>query len=32
LLALLHAQATWLATRDPAALRRELIATLAALG
>jgi hypothetical protein len=32
LLALLHAQATWLATSDPAALRRELIAIVAALG
>jgi len=29
---LLRAQATWIATRDPAALRRELIALLAALG
>jgi hypothetical protein len=29
---LLGAQATWIATRDPAALRRELIALLAALG
>jgi hypothetical protein len=30
--ALLRAQAVWMATRDPAALRRELIAILAALG
>jgi len=29
---LLAAQATWLATRDPAALRRQLVALLAALG
>jgi hypothetical protein len=29
---LLAAQATWIATRDPAALRRELIAVLAGLG
>ena len=32
LLALLHAQAAWIATHDPARLRRELIALLAALG
>jgi len=32
LLALFRAQATWLATGNPAALRRELIAILAALG
>jgi hypothetical protein len=29
---LLNAQAVWLATRDPAALRRKLIEMLAALG
>jgi len=29
---LLNAQAVWLATRDPAALRRKLIKMLAALG
>jgi hypothetical protein len=29
---LLNAQAVWLATRDPAALRRKLIELLAALG
>ena len=29
---LLNAQAVWLATRDPVALRRKLIAMLAALG
>ena len=29
---LLNAQAVWLATRDPAALRRRLIEMLAALG
>jgi hypothetical protein len=29
---LLNAQAVWLATRDPAALRRRLIEILAALG
>ncbi|MBE7451452.1 MAG: hypothetical protein HS111_21905 [Kofleriaceae bacterium] len=29
---LLTAQATWLATHDPAALRREVIALLAHLG
>jgi hypothetical protein len=32
LTAVLRAQAVWMATRDPAALRRELIAILAALG
>jgi hypothetical protein len=32
LTALLRALAVWMATRDPAALRRELIAILAALG
>ena len=32
LAALLRAQAMWMATRDPAALRREVIAILAALG
>lgn len=32
LTALLRAQAVWMATRDPARLRRELIAILAALG
>ncbi len=29
---LLRAQATWLANREPAALRRELVALLAQLG
>jgi hypothetical protein len=29
---LLRAQATWLASRDPAALRRELVALLGQLG
>jgi hypothetical protein len=29
---LLNAQAVWLATKDPAALRRKLIEMLAALG
>jgi len=29
---LLMAQSAWIATRDPATLRRELIALLAALG
>jgi hypothetical protein len=32
LLGLLRAQAVWMATRDPATLRRALIAILAALG
>jgi len=32
LCALLTAQAAWMGTHDPAALRRELIALLAALG
>ena len=32
LFALLKAHATWIAARDPAALRRELVALLAQLG